>query len=212
MPSVVLDFVSRVWCRHRANIVALLFTLISLWTNAVLGAWAHERNASNNITLPDIGFDYLPELPQSIAFTEFFITTQNVCFFVVLIFQSDREIILRRFLLLMGILYYFRGISFFVTQLPPTKQDCFPRLSYTGIEFVQAILQRAFMLVITFGFVTQQAYKFCGDYLYSGHTVITLIGECTLLSSSNQMTEMQFTCLSRLTTLGEEGAAGSIGC
>ena len=90
----------------------------SLLLNVVMLALTHERVPIDDNVLPDIVFDFTPYYFNSFTFSEVFIGAQNICFFLLLIFHPEREIILRRFLFLLGIVYFSRTVCFTATQLP----------------------------------------------------------------------------------------------
>ena len=95
----------------------------------------------------------------------------DIYFFIVLFY---RFIVLRRIFLLVGIHYYYRALTMYVTALPkPNEQyQCAPK---TGNDTTPLIIfQRVLKLLSGMGLSINGKHVYCGDYIYSGHTM-TLI-------------------------------------
>jgi hypothetical protein len=98
------------------------------------------------------------------------------------LFDCYRFIVMRRVFMILAILYLMRCVTMFVTVLPVSshKYYCSPKMNTTnGV----VILKRAWQLMIGFGLSINGKHTFCGDYIYSGHTVILvmsylIIAEC----------------------------------
>ena len=88
-------------------------------------------------------------------------------------FTCFRCIVLRRIFLLVGIHYYYRAVTMYVTALPKPNPDyyCEPKLNHTTPLI---IFQRVLRLLSGMGLSINGKHNFCGDYIYSGHTM-TLI-------------------------------------
>lgn len=87
-----------------------------------------------------------------------------------------RFIVMRRVFLMMSILYFLRSITMYVTVLPvsSTTYYCSPKLSNSTTPLI--IAKRAFQLISGFGLSINGKHTFCGDYIYSGHTVMLVLG------------------------------------
>lgn len=87
---------------------------------------------------------------------------------------------MRRIFLMMSILYFLRSITMYVTVLPvsSTTYFCSPKLSNSTTPLI--IAQRAFQLMSGFGLSINGKHTFCGDYIYSGHTVMLVLGYLTI--------------------------------
>lgn len=88
----------------------------------------------------------------------------------------------------MGVLYLFRAICMASTQLPIANDRyyCSPQLynssdpnqsNISTSEFIGIIFGRVFHLLLGFGLSINGRHNYCGDYLYSGHTVILTLGK-----------------------------------
>ncbi|UXI18116.1 ubiquitin-conjugating enzyme E2 [Sarcoptes scabiei] len=169
-----------IWHRHRVNFLALLFMIFGLTFNALMISLTHERVPIHLKALPDVGFDLLFLHVNAIAFCELYITLQNICFFIGLLFHPGREKIFRRFTAITGIAYIFRSICYLSTVLPSSATfNCEPKFetNITMGEFIIKILERTFKFILTFGFATQKKVSLCGDQIYSGHTLMIVIGK-----------------------------------
>ena len=91
-----------------------------------------------------------------------------------MIFCFFRFIVFRRLFLILGLLYGYRAITMFVTVFPKANPSyhCDPKLSEKGQNLTVAIvLHRAVKILSGFGLSMNGQHVFCGDYLYSGHTM-----------------------------------------
>ena len=78
----------------------------------------------------------------------------------------------------------------FVTVLPiaNSQYPCDPKLTETGQTLtVLIVLKRALKILSGFGLSMNGQHVFCGDFIFSGHTMIFLLGylviiECKCLS------------------------------
>ena len=67
----------------------------------------------------------------------------------------------------------------FVTVLPITYPEygCDPKLSESGESLtVTIILSRAIKIISGFGLTMNQNHVYCGDFIYSGHTMTFVLG------------------------------------
>ena len=87
----------------------------------------------------------------------------NVCYF--------RTIVARRICFLVGLHFLYRSVTFFVTVLPKSDESyhCAPQLNNASVA---VILERFVSLATGFGLTISGDYDYCGDYIYSGHTMM----------------------------------------
>jgi len=84
--------------------------------------------------------------------------------------------VLRRFLLTVGVLYLYRAITMWVTALPAAdvNYECAPKLN--GSLTLGIVLDRAYRILSGGGLSVNGRHVFCGDYIYSGHTMSIVLG------------------------------------
>lgn len=90
--------------------------------------------------------------------------------------------VLRRIFFLGGLHYFYRAITMYITVLPKADPNyqCAPKLD--ELTFV-TVLIRVLKLLSGMGLSINGQHIYCGDYIYSGHTmtlVMTylIINEC----------------------------------
>ncbi|KAG0411872.1 hypothetical protein HPB47_011010, partial [Ixodes persulcatus] len=120
-------------------------------------------------------------------------------------------IILQRVFLIMGLLYFMRSITMFVTQVPvaSTTYYCSPKVSpiFTFSFFTGLVAQ----LLSGFGLSINGQHTFCGDYIYSGHTVILTLAYLVVREYSPQrckvvhITYLTLSCVGILMVLLSRG-------
>lgn len=83
----------------------------------------------------------------------------------------------------MGLLYMMRSVTMYVTVLPVASKTyfCSPKANNTSPLL---ITKRVLQLISGFGLSINGKHTYCGDYIYSGHTVVLvlsylIIKECT---------------------------------
>ena len=89
-----------------------------------------------------------------------------------------RFIVLRRVFLLVGLHYYYRSITMFLTVLPVAdvsyrENYCMPPSNDTTPA---VIAQRVIKLLSGMGLAINGKHVYCGDYIYSGHTMTLIMG------------------------------------
>lgn len=75
---------------------------------------------------------------------------------------------------MVGLHYYYRSITMFITVLPKsnTNYKCAPQLNHTDALI---IAQRVLKLFSGMGLSINGQHIYCGDYIYSGHTMILIM-------------------------------------
>jgi len=158
--------------RRKLCLAAFLFFCAGLSNNLVL-AWIHERVPAT-APLPDLFFMLTPPLPWALAVSEYLIFASGITMIIVCFLHRHRWILFRRVFFMLAILYFGRSFTMLVTQVPvadPTYY-CSPKLNQTGIIIV---LQRAGNLLLGVGLSMNGRHNLCGDYIYSGHTLILMM-------------------------------------
>jgi len=77
---------------------------------------------------------------------------------------------------MVGVLYLYRAISMWVTALPTAdvNYECAPKLNNSLTLAIVA--NRTFRILIGGGLSINGQHVFCGDYIYSGHTMSIIMG------------------------------------
>lgn len=169
------------------NLVALLFAAFTMMLNFLVIAIIHERiprfyNQTSQQyqfepPLPDISADILPEWPQALSIAEYIISVQACIIFILLFIHKYRVTIFRRFCIIIGVLYLYRAMCLMSTQVPVIKSSgCHPYMTEEQKAnwgfYLKTIFQRMFHMMLGFGLTINGKHLYCGDYLYSGHTLI----------------------------------------
>ncbi|KAF3837571.1 hypothetical protein F7725_005035, partial [Dissostichus mawsoni] len=141
--------------------VAFLYSVFILFFTTVIITVIHER-------VPDKSFfDYVDRVPWAFTVTE--VNGLILCglWLLQLLFLKHKAIIVRRCFFMIGTLYLYRCVTMYITTLPvPGKHMvCAPKLYNDSTGKIWRILS----LSLT------GSQLMCGDFLYSGHTVM-----CTL--------------------------------
>jgi len=150
--------------------IFLVFAWVATTTSLAL---THERVPDYD-PLPDVILDNIKYQSWGLDASEIVIMVATLMAFAVSLFHKHRFIVLRRIFLLVGIHYYYRALTMYVTALPkPNEQyQCAPK---TGNETTPLIIfQRVLKLLSGMGLSINGKHVYCGDYIYSGHTM-TLI-------------------------------------
>lgn len=170
--------------------VALLLVGFNLFLATVSLAVVHDKvpDRATYGPLPDFVLDNIPAVDWALDVSEILIMiVVNSCVLLIT-FHKHRFIVMRRVFLLMSLLYFMRSITMYVTVMPMsnTTYYCSPKAPNATAVI---ILKRAFQLFSGFGLSINGKHTYCGDYIYSGHTVTLVMGyliiaECKSLNST----------------------------
>lgn len=157
------------------NGVALLFAASSMILNFLVLAIIHERVPDQG-RLPDISFDILPDAAWGLTVAEYIISIQAFIVFILLFLHRYRVILFRRLCLIMSIIYLARAITMTSTQVPLIRDDyCAPKMSpeqkASWGSYLSEVFRRVFHMMLGFGLSINGKHVYCGDYIFSGHTV-----------------------------------------
>ncbi|XP_031175644.1 phosphatidylcholine:ceramide cholinephosphotransferase 2-like [Sander lucioperca] len=152
--------------------VAFLYALFILVFTTVVITVVHERVPDKSVSppLPDKFFDYLDRVPWAFTVTEVNGLVLVGLWLVQWIFLKHKAIIARRCFFLIGTLYMYRCVTMYITTLPvPGKHMvCAPKLYNDSTGKIWRILR----LISGGGLSLTGSHLMCGDFLYSGHTVM----------------------------------------
>lgn len=153
--------------------IALLILAVNFIITLVVLSVVHERVPDRNKypPLPDIFLDNVAAQDWALDVSEVLIMISTTAAFFVIILHKHRFIVMRRVFMILSLLYLMRSITMFVTVLPVASVTyyCSPKANSTSITLVA---KRVWHLVTGFGLSINGKHTFCGDYMFSGHTVI----------------------------------------
>ncbi|XP_075216755.1 phosphatidylcholine:ceramide cholinephosphotransferase 2-like isoform X2 [Lycorma delicatula] len=162
--------------------IAFLICSVNFVLTTTSLALVHERVPDRDLygPLPDTFLDNVPTASWALDVSEILIMISTTVTFGVLVLHRHRWIVFRRVFLMLSILYLMRSITMYVTVLPMSSNTyyCSPKANTTSVLIVA---QRVFQLISGFGLSINGKHTYCGDYIYSGHTVILVI--CYLIIS-----------------------------
>lgn len=165
------------WKTLIAAILAFLSFIVTL-TSLVL---THERLPDRNRfgPLPDVVLDNLAPFDWALDLSEYIIVLSLNAVFMIVLFHKHRFIVLRRLFLIMAILYLYRAITMYITVLPIASRTyfCAPQ---TGDLTIWEVVKRVFTLMSGFGLSINGKHVYCGDFIYSGHTVSLVMSYLTI--------------------------------
>ncbi|XP_034187824.1 phosphatidylcholine:ceramide cholinephosphotransferase 2 isoform X3 [Osmia lignaria lignaria] len=156
--------------------LAFLFMFVNFISTTASLAMVHERVPDRNTygPLPDVVLDNIAAQDWALNVSEVLIMILSNSAMVFIIFHKHRFIVVRRIFLLMGLLYMMRSITMYVTVLPVASKTyfCSPKANNTNPLLVT---KRVLQLISGFGLSINGKHTYCGDYIYSGHTVVLVL-------------------------------------
>ncbi|XP_068597177.1 phosphatidylcholine:ceramide cholinephosphotransferase 1 [Brachionichthys hirsutus] len=152
--------------------MAFIYAAVCFVATTIVISVVHERVPPKEHTppLPDKFFDLFDRVEWA-----FFICEINGMLLVGLwliqwILLKHRSIVGRRFFFIVGTLYMYRCITMYITTLPVPGMHfkCSPKL----LGNWEAQMRRVMKMIAGGGLSITGSHNMCGDYLYSGHTVM----------------------------------------
>ncbi|XP_001604236.1 phosphatidylcholine:ceramide cholinephosphotransferase 2 isoform X3 [Nasonia vitripennis] len=155
---------------------AFLFMVVNFILTTASLAMVHERVPDRTTygPLPDVVLDHVAAQDWALNVSEILIMIMSNSAIVFIIFHKHRFIVVRRIFLLMGLLYMMRSITMYVTVLPMSSKTyyCSPKANNTSPLLVS---KRVLQLISGFGLSINGKHTYCGDFIYSGHTVVLVL-------------------------------------
>ncbi|XP_063817795.1 phosphatidylcholine:ceramide cholinephosphotransferase 1 [Pseudophryne corroboree] len=152
--------------------VAFLYALVCFILTTVMISVVHERvpSKAEEAPLPDVFFDYFDRVAWAFSICEINGMILVGLWLLQWLFQKHKSIVARRYFCIVGTLYLYRCITMYVTTLPVPGMhfNCSPKL----LGNWEAQLRRILKMIAGGGLSITGAHTMCGDYLYSGHTVM----------------------------------------
>ena len=139
-------------------------------------AFTHERVPETE-PLPDLFLDHVKYQDWGLDVSEMILMSNTFLAVFVIMLHSHRTIILRRIWLILGLLYYYRALTMCVTVLPKADKTytCMPKTPQnetTAMMYVERVLT----IISGGGLSINGKHVFCGDYIFSGHTMTLTLG------------------------------------
>ncbi|KAG7485033.1 phosphatidylcholine:ceramide cholinephosphotransferase 2 [Solea senegalensis] len=154
------------------TIMAFFYAGFNLVLTTVVITVVHERvpPKESSPPLPDKFFDYIDRVNWAFTVTEINGMVLLAIWMIQLFFFRYKSIAIRRFFFLIGTLYLYRCVTMYITTLPVPgmHMTCAPKLHGDSHAKIQRILQ----LISGGGLSITNSHLLCGDFLYSGHTVM----------------------------------------
>ncbi|XP_076019181.1 phosphatidylcholine:ceramide cholinephosphotransferase 2 [Genypterus blacodes] len=169
MPEELTNRLPKEWWKTG---VAFLYALFNLVFTTVIITIVHERVPDKSVSppLPDKFFDYVDRVPWAFTVTEVNGLILVGLWSIQWLFLKHKSIVGRRCFFLIGTLYMYRCVTMYITTLPvPGKHMvCAPKLENDSTGKIWRILK----LISGGGLSLTGSHLMCGDFLYSGHTVV----------------------------------------
>ncbi|XP_067008414.2 phosphatidylcholine:ceramide cholinephosphotransferase 2 isoform X2 [Anabrus simplex] len=155
------------------TLVAFIILVVNFIITTASLALVHERvpDRDKYQPLPDIFLDNVKAMDWALDVSEVLIIISSNTAIIVVFFHKHRFIVMRRIFMILALLYLMRSITMFVTVLPVASVTyyCSPKANSTNSLMVA---KRVWQLISGFGLSINGQHTYCGDYIYSGHTVI----------------------------------------
>lgn len=155
--------------------VAFVYAVVCFVTTTVVISVVHERVPPKEHTppLPDKFFDLFDRKEWAFSICEIIGMLLVLLWFIQWLLLKHRSIIGRRFFFIVGTLYMYRCITMYITTLPVPGMHfkCSPKLMGNW----EAQMRRIMKMIAGGGLSITGSHTMCGDYLYSGHTVMLTI-------------------------------------
>lgn len=162
-------------CQWDKVVLTSFYVILAFCVSAVSMTIVHVRVPDMDMyrPLPDIILDNVPRIPWAFKLTEVIGLLMLSVFTLVLILHKQRVLILCRFNVLTGSIFFLRCLTLVVTSLsvPGRHLECRPLVYRTPED----VLRRALTVALGFG-MSLTGVNTCGDYMFSGHTAaLTLL-------------------------------------
>merc|ERR1719450_159167 len=143
-------------------------------------AFTHERLPETE-PLPDLLLDHVKHQEWGLDMSEVLLMLNTFSAVLVVMLHSHRTIIVRRIWLILGLLYFYRAITMCVTVLPKSNMSytCMPKTPGNETSALMYV-KRVLTLLSGGGPSINGKHVFCGDYIFSGHTMTLTLGCLTI--------------------------------
>ncbi|XP_026164691.1 sphingomyelin synthase-related protein 1-like [Mastacembelus armatus] len=153
------------------TVISSIYVFLVFGFTSFVMVIVHERvpDMRTYPPLPDIFLDSVPRIPWAFAMAEACGLILCYMFLLILLLHKHRSILFRRLCSLMGTVFLLRCCTMFVTSLSVPGQHLKCASKTYGDTWGK--IQRAMAIWSGFG-MTLTGVQTCGDYMFSGHTVV----------------------------------------
>ncbi|RWS12548.1 sphingomyelin synthase-related protein 1-like protein, partial [Dinothrombium tinctorium] len=152
-------------------LVSMIYFFSVTWITAIVMVIVHDRvpDMQTYPPLPDIFLDNVPLIPWAFTMCELCGLILFITWSTILLFHKHRFILLRRMFSLFGSVFLLRCVTMMITSLsvPGRHLQCKARPYGNWTER----LHQAYV-IWQGGGMSIQGVRTCGDYMFSGHTVV----------------------------------------
>ncbi|XP_018616710.1 phosphatidylcholine:ceramide cholinephosphotransferase 1 [Scleropages formosus] len=152
--------------------VAFAYALSCFVSTTVMISVVHERVPPKETSppLPDKFFDFFDRVEWAFSICEINGMMLVGLWLLQWVLLKHKSIIGRRFFFIVGTLYLYRCITMYITTLPVPGMHfkCSPKLFGDW----ESQMRRVMKMIAGGGLSITGSHTMCGDYLYSGHTVM----------------------------------------
>jgi len=137
-------------------------------------ALVHERMPPDP-PLPDVILDHVKYEDWGLRVSEYLIVTNMVLAGLTVLLHRHRMVIFRRIFIILGLLYFYRSVTMYITALPKPDPSypCAPKLNHT-ITFSE-LMSRVIQIAAGGGLSLGGTQVYCGDFIFSGHTLVLMM-------------------------------------
>jgi len=160
------------------TLLAALFLGVSMVVTTIALIITNQR-LPDLPPLPDLVLDHVRYIEDGLVVSEKIMLTSMLLGIAVAFAHIHRTIILRRIFFIMGLMYFYRAITMQLTVLPKPdpKWKC-PK--HVGTLDGTAILAKVVHVAVGGGVSLGEQQNLCGDYIFSGHTMILAVSYLTV--------------------------------
>ncbi|OXA50461.1 phosphatidylcholine:ceramide cholinephosphotransferase 1 isoform X1 [Folsomia candida] len=167
---------------RRKAVIAFFLMAFGFICNSISIVLTHQKVPDRNLhpPLPDISLDNITKhrwLNDVADILVILLLLSSICLIVL---HRHRWILGRRVFIILSILYGMRSVTMYATVLPLANDHvyCSPKINTTSTfgQTVLIITQEVLKLIAAGGLPITGKKTLCGDYIFSGHTIILMMG------------------------------------
>ncbi|KAJ6646321.1 Phosphatidylcholine:ceramide cholinephosphotransferase 1 [Pseudolycoriella hygida] len=166
----------------RKTLIAIFATICTIVINDISNVLTHQKVPDRNLhpPLPDITLDNVTKIRWLNDVADILATLSLITILSTIVLHRHGWIVCRRIFLILALLYCLRSVTMYVTVLPLANNHdiCSPKMNDSltaGQKFI-SIMGEVVQLLGSAGMRITGKRKMCGDYIFSGHTIILMMG------------------------------------